>query len=173
MTEVDRYISHYTGAQINAVIGKAARGGFQDTLTEQTAYSSKGNKEKIPSITTNSLGQVTHVDEVGIVGSAEQNNTVEFSSNDWDSLKDDHFFIKTSIYIPTLDGSNILYNLNVKINNILYPVTLVRNSPSYYTGMFFVPESELAENHLYEITIYHNTLNTDYHSFTFRCATVY
>ena len=38
----------------------------QDTLTTQTAYTSKGTATKVPQITTNTLGQVTGITEVDI-----------------------------------------------------------------------------------------------------------
>ena len=44
--------------------------GKQDKLTEQTAYTSKGTATKVPQITTNSLGQVTKIEEVTITGVA-------------------------------------------------------------------------------------------------------
>ena len=40
--------------------------GKQATLSTQTAYSAKGTSTKVPQITTNSLGQVTGITEVGI-----------------------------------------------------------------------------------------------------------
>ena len=45
-----------------------ALGGKQDTLTTQTAYTSKGSATKVPQITTNTLGQVTGITEVTISG---------------------------------------------------------------------------------------------------------
>lgn len=40
--------------------------GKQDKLTAQTAYTAKGTSTKVPQITTNTLGQVTGITEVGI-----------------------------------------------------------------------------------------------------------
>lgn len=39
---------------------------FQSKLTTQTVYSNKGSATKVPKITTNSLGQVTNIQEVEI-----------------------------------------------------------------------------------------------------------
>ena len=38
----------------------------QDALTTQTAYTSKGTSTKVPTITTNTLGQVTWITETSI-----------------------------------------------------------------------------------------------------------
>jgi hypothetical protein len=38
----------------------------QDKLTAQTAYTSKGTSTKVPTITTNNLGQVTGITETSI-----------------------------------------------------------------------------------------------------------
>lgn len=43
-----------------------ALSGKQDSLSSQTAYTSKGSSTKVPQITTNSLGQVTGITEVTI-----------------------------------------------------------------------------------------------------------
>ena len=42
--------------------------GKQNALATQTAYSAKGSATKVPQITTNSLGQVTEINEVTISG---------------------------------------------------------------------------------------------------------
>ena len=52
-----------------------ALGGKQDSLTTQTAYTSKGSATKVPQITTNTLGQVTGITEVTITGVTPASHT--------------------------------------------------------------------------------------------------
>lgn len=59
----------------------------QDKLTAQTAYSAKGSETKVPRITTNSLGQVTAIEEVTITqpdisGKADDNNVVHKTNDE-------------------------------------------------------------------------------------------
>lgn len=53
----------------------------QDTLTTQTAYTSKGTATKVPQITTNSLGQVTGITEVTITQPTVNNKTITIQKN--------------------------------------------------------------------------------------------
>lgn len=55
--------------------------GKQNTLTSQTAYSSKGSATKVPQITTNSLGQVTNISEVTITQPTVNNGTLTIQKN--------------------------------------------------------------------------------------------
>lgn len=59
----------------------------QDALTAQTAYSAKGSATKVPKITTNSLGQVTAIEEVTITqpdvsGKADDTAVVHMSGTE-------------------------------------------------------------------------------------------
>lgn len=60
-TENSNYLVR-SGGVYNALAGK------QDSLVQQTAYTSQGSATKVPQITTNSLGQVTGITEVAITG---------------------------------------------------------------------------------------------------------
>ena len=55
----------------------------QDKLTTQTAYTTKGTATKVPTITTNTLGQVTAITETSI--SLYSTITVTLTSAGWSS----------------------------------------------------------------------------------------
>ena len=56
---------------------------LQTALTTQTAYSSKWTSTKVPTITTNSLGQVTAITETDITYPSQVDDTAYASSWDW------------------------------------------------------------------------------------------
>lgn len=60
-----------------------ALNGKQDTLSTQTAYTSKWTASKVPQITTNTLGQVTWITEVTITHPSQVSDTAYASSWDW------------------------------------------------------------------------------------------
>ena len=53
----------------------------QNALTTQTAYSAKGTATKVPQITTNTLGQVTKIEEVTITQPTVNNGTLTIQKN--------------------------------------------------------------------------------------------
>lgn len=53
----------------------------QNALTTQTAYSAKGTSLKVPQITTNTLGQVTKIDEVDISVSTPNDGVLTIQKN--------------------------------------------------------------------------------------------
>ena len=55
--------------------------GKQDSLSTQTAYTSKGSATKVPQITTNTLGQVTGITEVTITQPTVNNSSVTIQKN--------------------------------------------------------------------------------------------
>lgn len=55
--------------------------GKQDKLATQTAYTSKGSATKVPQITTNTLGQVTGINEVTITQPTVNNGTLTIQKN--------------------------------------------------------------------------------------------
>lgn len=58
--------------------------GKQDTLSSQTAYTSKWTASKVPQITTNSLWQVTNITEVSITYPSQVDDTAY--ANTWDGV---------------------------------------------------------------------------------------
>jgi hypothetical protein len=53
----------------------------QNALSTQTAYSAKGSATKVPQITTNTLGQVTKIEEVTITQPTVNNGTLTIQKN--------------------------------------------------------------------------------------------
>ena len=77
----------------------------QDKLSTQTAFTGKGTSKKVPKITTNTLGQVTNVEEVDIdfpkvTLNGEQTNTPSF-------------YAPTSRWLPNL-GTQVVTNVSNK-----------------------------------------------------------
>jgi hypothetical protein len=62
--QLDALNSWITAAKVSTYDGYAS--WKQDTLTTQTAYTTKGTSTKVPTITTNNLGQVTAITETDI-----------------------------------------------------------------------------------------------------------
>lgn len=85
---------------------------FQQALTQQTAYSGKGTSTKVAKITTNSLGQVTAVEEIDIdFSSVDTKTTYTFTASDsrYSALQD-------GVYTLTIQNTNkypiACYNAN-------------------------------------------------------------
>ena len=55
--------------------------GKQNVLTAQEAYTAKGTATKVPQITTNTLGQVTKIEEVTITQPTVNNSTITIQKN--------------------------------------------------------------------------------------------
>ena len=120
------YVSGVTSAiqtQLNAK---------QDTLSSQTAYTSKGTSTKVPQITTNALGQVTNITEVDIdiphvdypVTDVEVNGTSVVTNT------------VASINLKTINGNDVVGSGNIVIEtyqpfNASWPT-----SNSYTTAQF-------------------------------------
>lgn len=76
----------------------------QDALTTQTAYSAKGSATKVPQITTNTLGQVTKIEEVTITQPTVNDSTITIQKNSTtvDSFTTNAASAKTiNITVPT------------------------------------------------------------------------
>ena len=132
----------------------------QDTLTTQTAYTSKGTATKVPQITTNTLGQVTGITEVDIshqdIKTLNTDNTTGQTASSSEAIAGSgtinlHKVSKTGSYndllntptIPTVNDSTITiqknsttvdtFTLNQSTNksiNISVPTTVAELSDS-------------------------------------------
>ena len=102
----DRATNDAVGNNIqNTYATKTEVNAKQDKLSPQTAFTGKGTNKKVPKITTNTLGQVTNVEEVDIdfpkvTLNGEQTNTPSF-------------YAPTSRWLPNL-GTQLVTNAGNK-----------------------------------------------------------
>ena len=77
------YIMRHTGQQTDDLLDAAEHSNrtVLDSISVQTAYTSKGSASKVPQITTNAAGQVTSITEVDITaGPTEYVESAETAS---------------------------------------------------------------------------------------------
>ena len=80
-TPVSKIKHNGTTYEIKDATARATLATKQDTLSTQTAYTSKGSATKVPQITTNTLGQVTGITEVTITQPTVNNSTITIQKN--------------------------------------------------------------------------------------------
>ena len=96
----------------------------QNALSTQTAYSAKGTATKVPQITTNTLGQVTKIEEVTITQPTVNNGTLTIQKNGTDVQTfsaNQSSNVTANITVPTktsdiTNDSNFLVNGNSYLN---------------------------------------------------------
>lgn len=102
---VDSALSTTSTNPVQNKVVKSALDGKQDTLSTQTAYTSKGSATKVPQITTNSLGQVTGITEVTITQpdiSGKEDSSNKVSS--WSSTTNDTHYPSEKLVKDSLDA---------------------------------------------------------------------
>lgn len=88
-------------------IASASRwNGKQDALSSQDAYSAKGSATKVPQITTNSLGQVTRIDEVTITQPDISGKVDKITKVNGHALSEDVTVTKSDVGLGNLPNVN-------------------------------------------------------------------
>lgn len=107
--------------QMNAAINSHHDSTKQDKLAAQTPYTNVGSKSKIPKITTNTLGQVTNVEEVDIEAQqANLSQNLAYANNNDSSIVR---HVSSDIVINSTDSSiyhkliKTIYEINNGIEN--------------------------------------------------------
>lgn len=119
----------------------------QDALASQTAYSAKGTTTKVPQITTNSLGQVTLIEEKNIAfptdyipvsGSAAVSKT--FNTTSTDPTKADRLNLEAKLRVTALHTGQIDFykssssdTYNMQIKNSGNQIQFIKNQSSPVT----------------------------------------
>ena len=157
--------SWITAAKVTTYDGYAS--WKQDTLTTQTAYTTKGSATKVPQITTNTLGQVTWITEVTITHPSQVSDTAYWNSWDWvtstapsqNAVYDKISAMDTTIAgkqntlttqtayttkwtatkVPTITTNTLWQVTAITETNITFPVTSVNGSTGAVTVSEFTP----------------------------------